>query len=97
METTATISRIKQSTTTASTISRSTYELSYAEAAWATSVCRIIDDTDYDGSSTDRTTTMASKPCSRQGEVSGFFYMGASAEASKVTFGTMRRQVWDKP
>ena len=95
MEATATISRIKQSTITASTISRSTYELSYAEAAWATAVCRITDDTDYDGSSTDGTTTMASKPCSSQGEVSIIFYMGTSTEAGKVTFGAIQRQVWD--
>ena len=40
---------------------------------------------------------MASKPCSRQGEVSIIFYLGASTEASKVTFGTIRRQVGDKP
>ena len=82
MEATATISWIKQSTTTASTISRSTYELSNAEAAWITSVCRITDDTDYDGSCTDRTTTMASKSCSCQGKVSSYFYMGTSTEVS---------------
>ena len=97
METTTTISRIEQSTATASTLSRSTYELGHAEAAWVISVCRIIDDTNYDGTSTNGTTTVASKPCSSQGEVSIIFYMGTSTEAGKVTFGTIQRQVWDKP
>ena len=95
MEATATLSRIQQSTATASTFSGSDYEFSYAEATWTTSACGISDDTDYDGSCTDRTTTMASKSCSSQGEVSIIFYMGTSTEAGKVTFGAIQRQIWD--
>ena len=92
MEATATISWIKQSTTTASTMSRNTYEFSYAEAAWTTSAGGVSDDTDYDGSSADRSTAMASKSNSRKGEVSIVFHMGASTKASNITFGNIQRQ-----
>ena len=87
METTATISWIWQSATTACTFSRSAYEFDYAETARTTATSRIFDDTDYHGqgtiiSSADKSSDGKSDSTTLYAvEVSCTFTMGTSTEA----------------